>query len=263
MSGKFDGKVALVTGAGGGIGQATALAFSREGANVVVCDISEQGGKETVRSIKEQGGQAVFVQTDVRKFDDAKMMVAAAESSFGRLDLAHNNAGIDGEFVSIVQCSEENWDNVIATNLKSVWAAMKFEIPLMLKSGGGVIVNTGSTASLFGYRVMGHYVASKHGVAGLTKTAALECSKRNIRINCLCPGVIRTRMIDDYVKGVPEVEAAMIGMEPVERMGTPEEIANTVLWICSNEASFMTGAIVPIDGGISAQSGNYPPVPDF
>lgn len=251
-----------MTGAGGGIGRATAVAFAREGAKVVCADIDERGGVETVKMIEAAGGEATFIRTNVAKMADVKAAVELVSARYGKIDFAHNNAGIDGEFIPLVDCSEENWDNVINVNLKSVWAGLKYEIAAMRKTGGGAIVNTGSTASMFGYRTMTHYVASKHGVAGLTKAAALEASLLGIRVNCVCPGVIATKMISDYVQSVPEVNAAMTAMQPMNRMGKPEEIAETVLWLCSDAASFITGAVIFADGGISAQSGPYPPMPN-
>lgn len=262
MAERFVGKAGLVTGAGGGIGRATALAFAREGARVVCADIDEAGGEETVELIKQAGGEASFTKTNVAKTAEVKSMVDFALERYNRLDFAHNNAGIDGEFAPIASCTEENFDNVIGVNLKSVWSGLKYEIPVMTRQGSGAIVNTGSTASLFGYRTMAHYVASKHGVAGLTKAAALECSLTGVRVNCVCPGVVATKMISDFVKDVPEVGEMMAAMQPINRMGQAEEIANAVLWLCSDDASFVTGAIINVDGGIAAQSGPYPPMPE-
>jgi NAD(P)-dependent dehydrogenase (short-subunit alcohol dehydrogenase family) len=262
MADRFAGKSGLVTGAGGGIGRATAIAFAREGARVACADIDVAGGEETVALIQDAGGDACFIATDVSRTADVKAAVDFAVERLGRLDFAHNNAGIDGQFTPIATCSEENFDHVIGVNLKSVWAGLKYEIPVMAGQGSGAIVNTGSTASLFGYRTMAHYVASKHGVAGLTKAAALECSLTGVRVNCVCPGVIATRMISDFVKDVPEIREAMTSMQPVNRMGAAEEIAATVLWLCSDEASFVTGAIISADGGVAAQSGAFPPMPE-
>lgn len=261
MTRRFEGKAGLVTGASGGIGRATAVAFAREGAHVVCADIDDRGGSETVRTIEAAGGKAVFIPTDVSRLADVRAAVQLVSTTYGRIDFAHNNAGIDGQFVPIMDCSEENFDHVIGVNLKSVWAGLKYEL-LAMRESGGAIVNTGSTASMFGYRTMAHYVASKHGVAGLTKAAALEGSLLGIRVNCVCPGVIATRMISDYVQSVPEVNAAMTAMQPMNRMGKPEEIAETVLWLCSDAASFVTGAVVFADGGVAAQSGSYPPMPE-
>jgi len=262
MGKRFVGKAGLVTGAGGGIGRATAIAFAREGAQVVCADIDAVNGAETVGLIRDSGGEALFVKTDVARSADVKSMVDFTVENFGRLDFAHNNAGIDGEFATIESSTEENFDNVIGINLKSVWLGLKYEIPINAEQGSGAIVNTGSTASLFGYRTMSHYVASKHGVVGLTKSAALECSLMGIRVNCVCPGVVATKMISDFVKDVPEVFQAMSSMQPINRMGEAEELANAVLWLCSDEASFVTGAILNVDGGIAAQSGPFPPMPE-
>lgn len=262
MPGNFHGKVALVTGGGSGIGRATAQAFAREGAKVVVVDIAPPGGEETVRMVRTGGGEAIFVAADVSKARDAEAMVKKALETYGRLDCAHNNAGIDGDFATVVSCTEENWDRVLGINLKSVWLGMKYEISEMQKQGCGAIVNTASVAALVAYRTMGAYVASKHGVIGLTKTAALEYAHRGIRVNAVCPGVIRTSMIDAFIAGDPEKERNMAAMEPIGRMGTPEEVAQAVLWLCSNAASFVTGAALMVDGGIVAQSGSYPPVPE-
>ena len=262
MSGQFSGRVALITGGSSGIGRATGLAFAREGAKVVLADIDTRGGQETMRLIKQAGGEAIFVKADVSRAEDVKNMVETAIQTFDRLDFAHNNAGIDGEFASIVANTEENFDHVIGVNLKSVWLGMKYEIPEMRKRGGGVIVNSSSVAGLVAFRTMGPYVASKHGVIGLTKTAALEYSNHGIRVNAICPGAIRTPMIDAFIDNDPQTEANMSALQPIGRMGRPEEVANLVLWLCSEAASFVTGAAIAIDGGIVAQSGHFPPMPE-
>ncbi len=262
MSGQFSGRVALITGGSSGIGRATGLAFAREGAKVVLADIDTRGGQETMRLIKQAGGEAIFVKADVSRAEDVKNMVETAIQTYDRLDFAHNNAGIDGEFASIVANTEENFDHVIGVNLKSVWLGMKYEIPEMRKRGGGVIVNSSSVAGLVAFRTMGPYVASKHGVIGLTKTAALEYSNHGIRVNAICPGAIRTPMIDAFIDNDPQTEANMSALQPIGRMGRPEEVANLVLWLCSEAASFVTGAAIAIDGGIVAQSGHFPPMPE-
>jgi NAD(P)-dependent dehydrogenase (short-subunit alcohol dehydrogenase family) len=263
MERQFDGKVALVTGGSSGIGRASSIAFARNGARVAVADIDVEGGNRTVDMINSmQGSSAFFIKADVTKASDVQSMVETAVRTYGRLDYAHNNAGIDGDFITIVQGSEENFDRVIATNLKSVWLGMKHEIPQMRKQGGGAIVNTASVAGLVAYRTMGVYVASKHGVIGLTKTAALECSRIGIRVNAVCPGAIRTAMIDAFIAGNQETEAHMNGLQPIGRMGKPEEVASAVVWLCSDAASFVTGAALAIDGGIVSQSGDFPPVPE-
>ena len=247
------GKVAIVTGAASGIGRESALAFARAGAKVVAADITVDGGEETVRMIKDMGGEAVFVQVDVTKADEVKGMVDTAVATYGRLDYAHNNAGIEGIAGPCVACTEENWDRTININLKGVFLCCKYEIPEMLKAGGGSIVNTASVAGLVGFGGIPAYTASKHGVAGLTKTIALDYAKENVRCNAVCPGVIHTPMIDRFTGGDPAAMEAMIATEPVGRLGKPEEIADAVVYLCSDEASFITGAAIPVDGGFVAQ----------
>jgi NAD(P)-dependent dehydrogenase (short-subunit alcohol dehydrogenase family) len=262
MSRQFEGKVVVVTGGSSGIGRATSIAFAREGARVVYGDIDVKGADDTMGMIKEVGGEAHFVKTDVSKAADVKALVDKAINTYDRLDYAHNNAGIDGEFASIVANTEENFDHVIGVNLKSVWLGMKYEIPEMRKRGGGAIVNTSSVAGLVAFRTMGPYVASKHGVIGLTKTAALEYSNFGIRVNAICPGAIRTPMIDTFINNDPVTEANMSALQPVGRMGKADEVANLILWLCSDASAFITGAAIAIDGGIVAQSGHYPPMPE-
>ena len=247
------GKVAIVTGAASGIGRESALAFARAGAKVVAADITVDGGEETIRMIKDLGGEAVFVQVDVTKADEVKGMVEMAVATYGRLDFAHNNAGIEGIAGPCVACTEENWDRTININLKGVFLCCKYEIPEMLKAGGGSIVNTSSVAGLVGFGGIPAYTASKHGVAGLTKTIALDYAKENIRCNAVCPGVIHTPMIDRFTGGDPAALEAMTATEPVGRLGKPEEIADAVVYLCSDEASFITGAAIPVDGGFVAQ----------
>ena len=251
--GKFDGKVAIITGASSGIGRAAALAFAREGAKVVVADVLVAGGDETVRMVKKAGGQAIFVKTDVSRAADVQTMVEKAVRKYGRLDYAFNNAGIEGEPAPIADSSEKNFDRVIGINLKGVWLCMKYEIPEMLKHKGGAIVNCSSIAGLVGFAGVTPYAASKHGVVGLTKTAALEYAKAGIRINAVCPGIIRTPMIERFTGGKAEAEAQLTAGEPVGRIGTPEEIAEAVVWLCSDAASFMTGHPMVVDGGWVAQ----------
>ncbi len=262
MRDQFVGKVALVTGGASGIGHTTSLTFAEEGAKVVVVDINEEGGKSTASMIKEAGGDALFVQADVANASEVEALVEKSVSSYGRLDFAHNNAGIDGDFALLEDHSEANFDRVIDVNLKAVWLGMKYEIPQMVAQGGGVIINTASTAGLIGYRTMGIYCASKHAVVGMTKSAALENSTKNVRVLAVCPGAIRTPMIDEFVGGNPEIEAAMNGLQPIGRMGKPQEIANLVTWLCSDAASFMTGAAIPIEGGAVSQCGFFPPNPE-
>lgn len=253
MSGTLEGKVALVTGAGSGIGRASALVFAREGAKVVVSDVVSEGGKETVRLIEEAGGTGFFVEGDVSVAADAQTIAHTAEEQYGRLDYAFNNAGIEGIQAPTAEGTEENWDRVLAVNLRGVWLCMKYEIPIMLKQGGGAIVNTASVAGLVGFPNISAYNASKGGVIQLTKTAALEYAQQGIRVNAVCPGVIRTPMVERFLGGSPEVEAQYVAMEPVGRLGLPQEIAEAVVWLCSDAASFVTGHAMVVDGGLVAQ----------
>jgi NAD(P)-dependent dehydrogenase (short-subunit alcohol dehydrogenase family) len=253
MAGRVDGKVALVTGAGSGIGRATALVFAREGAKVVVADVVVDGGEETVRQIKAAGGEAIFVKADMAKAAEVEAMVQKAVTTYGRLDCAHNNAGIEGATGRTADYREEDWDRVIRVNLTGVWFCMKYEISQMLKQGGGAIVNTASDAGLLGVPQMPAYVASKHGVVGLTKTAALEYAKSGIRVNAVCPGVIKTPMVERITGQRAGRAERMAAVEPVGRMGKPEEIAEAVVWLCSEAASFVTGLPMSVDGGIAAQ----------
>lgn len=251
METEFKNKVVIVTGGAFGIGRATALAFAKKGAKVVVVDWKEN--TETIDLIKKSKGEALFIKCDVSKSSDVKAMVSKTIATFGRLDFAFNNAGIEGESASVQDCSEENWDKTIGVNLKGVWLCMKYEIQEMIKQRKGVIINCSSVAGLVGFAGSPAYVASKHGVIGLTKTAALEYAKDGIRVNAVCPGVIKTAMIDRLTGEKEEVEKKFIGLEPMARMGKPEEIANTVVWMCSDEASFVTGHAMAVDGGFVAQ----------
>jgi len=253
MAGLVEGKIALVTGGGSGIGRATALTFAREGAKVVVADVVVDGGEETVRLIKAAGGEAMFVKADMAKAAEVEAMVQKAVATYGRLDCAHNNAGIEGATGRTADYREEDWDRVISINLTGVWFCLKYEIAQMLKQGGGAIVNTASDAGLLGVPQMPAYVASKHGVVGLTKTAALEYAKAGIRVNAVCPGVIKTPMVDRITGQRAGRAERMAAAEPVGRMGKPEEIAEAVVWLCSDAASFVTGLPMPVDGGIIAQ----------
>jgi NAD(P)-dependent dehydrogenase (short-subunit alcohol dehydrogenase family) len=253
MAGLVDGKIALVTGAGSGIGRATALVFAREGAKVVIADVVADGGEETVRLIKAAGGEAVFVKADMAKAAEVEAMVQKAVATYGRLDCAHNNAGIEGATGRTADYREEDWNRVISINLTGVWLCMKYEISQMLKQGGGAIVNTASDAGLLGVPQMPAYVASKHGVVGLTKTAALEYAKSGIRVNAVCPGVIKTPMVERITGQRAGRAERMAAVEPVGRMGKPEEIAEAVVWLCSDAASFVTGLPMAVDGGIAAQ----------
>jgi NAD(P)-dependent dehydrogenase (short-subunit alcohol dehydrogenase family) len=246
-------KVALVTGAGSGIGRASALTFARAGARVVVVDVVIAGGEETVRLIKAAGGEAIFVKADMAKAVEVEAMVNTTVAAFGRLDCAHNNAGIEGVTATTADYPDDDWDRVININLKGVWLCMKYEIPQMLKQGGGAIVNTASGAGLAGVPRMPAYVASKHGVVGLTRTAALEYAKAGIRVNAVCPGVIQTPMVERVTSRRPGMIEKMIAAEPIGRIGKPEEIAEAAVWLCSEAASFVTGHAMSVDGGALAQ----------
>jgi NAD(P)-dependent dehydrogenase (short-subunit alcohol dehydrogenase family) len=252
MPGLLDGKITLVTGAGGGIGRATCLVLAREGAKVLVSDISTRRGRETVTLVQNAGGDAVFFKADVAREADCEALVAAAVSKWGRLDGAHNNAGISGLIVSVADDTEENWDRTLAVDLKGVWLCMKHQIRQMLKQGGGSIVNTASTAGLLGAIRMGAYAAAKHGVIGITKTAALEYARANIRVNAVCPGLVGTPPILQWMED-PDTRQRLLGQEPIGRPGKPEEIGNAVAWLFSDASSFVTGAAFPVDGGLTAQ----------
>jgi NAD(P)-dependent dehydrogenase (short-subunit alcohol dehydrogenase family) len=252
--GILDGKVAIITGAASGIGRATALIFAREGAKLVLADLQEEAGAETARMVAGLGAQAHFIRVDVAKFTDAQAMVAEAVESYGRLDCAFNNAGIDGRGGLIHECTEENWNRVISINLTGVWMCMKAEITQILtQGGGGAIVNTSSIAGLAGGAGLPAYIASKHGVAGLTRAAALEYGRHNIRVNAVCPGPIRTPMLNKLLKRRDDIEAKLARAEPLRRLGEPSEIGETVAWLCSDRASFVHGLPMPVDGGFMAQ----------
>jgi NAD(P)-dependent dehydrogenase (short-subunit alcohol dehydrogenase family) len=246
---QFAGKVAFVTGAANGIGRAAALAFAREGASVVVADISESGNQEIGRLINDLGAQALAVRCDVSRSDDVRQALNATSERFGRLDFAFNNAGIEYKIQPAVDITEEEWDRIMDIDLRVVFVCMKHEIPLMLKQGGGAIVNTSSGAGVKGFKGGAAYVAAKHGVVGLTKAAALDYAHANICINAVCPGIIDTPMMDRFSGGTAEGREAVIAQEPIGRMGTPEEIAAAVVWLCSDAADFVVGTALIVDGG--------------
>ena len=252
--GSFAGKVAFVTGGGSGIGRAAALAFASEGAAVVAADVSEQGNQETARLIEDQGGRALAVRCDVTKAADVKAALDKAVETFGRLDFAFNNAGIEPKKPApTADYDEQEWNRIIDVDLRGVFLCMKHEIPLILKQGGGAIVNTSSGAGVIGIKGSPAYTAAKHGVIGLTKAAALDYAARNVRINAVCPGYIETPMMDRFTGGTPEGRAKVVAEEPVGRMGKPEEIAAAVVWLCSDAAAFMVGHAMVIDGGQTIQ----------
>ena len=253
MAGILKGKVVLVTGGGSGIGRATALRVAREGAKVMIADYVPEGAERTVKLIRDAGGEANCLVADVAVTRQVEMMVDKTVETYGRIDGAFNNAGIEGAIGDTAACTEENFDRVIAIDLKAVWLCMKYEIPQMLKQGGGAIVNTASIAGLLGFNNIPAYVAAKHGVVGLTRTAALEFAQKNIRVNCVCPGVIRTPMVERAIDKGGFTEAEVIAGEPIGRLGQPEEIAEGVLWLLSDASSFVTGHPLTIDGGWAAR----------
>jgi NAD(P)-dependent dehydrogenase (short-subunit alcohol dehydrogenase family) len=249
----FDGKVAIVTGAANGIGQATAAAFASRGASVLLADIDVERGEAVVARITDDGGTASFVRADVSNAADVKAMVDAAVERYGRLDYAHNNAGIVGGGATVVDMPEETWNQGIGVMLTGVFLCLKYEIPAILEQSGGAIVNTSSGAGIIGFPTMANYVAAKHGVIGLTKTAALEYASSGIRINAVCPGTARSKMVDDWIGGDPAKEAEVAALHPIGRIAEAEEIANAVLWLCSDAASFMIGHAMVVDGGYTIQ----------
>jgi NAD(P)-dependent dehydrogenase (short-subunit alcohol dehydrogenase family) len=246
---RFEGKVALVTGGAAGIGRTTALAFAGEGAKVVIADINVEGGEETVKMIRDTGGEAFFVKTDVRVAEEVKNMADKAVETFGRLDIAFNNAGINEDAITISRCAEDSWERMIDTNLTGVFLCMKYELPKMRKSGGGSIVNVASVMGLVGDGSHPGYSGSKHGVVGLTRTAAIVYAQAGIRINVVCPGPTLTGMISRLIEGNPEVERLLLSNIPMNRMAKPEEIARAVLFLCSDDASYITGHPLAVDGG--------------
>jgi NAD(P)-dependent dehydrogenase (short-subunit alcohol dehydrogenase family) len=245
----FVGKVAFVTGAGSGIGRTTSLAFAQEGASVVVADVSEQGNKETARMIEELGGQALAVRCDVTQSEEVRAALQQAVSAYGRLDIAFNNAGAEQKVNPTAEITEQEWDRIIAINLRGVFVCMKHEIPLMLDQGGGAIVNTSSGAGIRGFGGGAAYTAAKHGVIGLTKDSAVDYASSNIRVNAVCPGIIDTEMMQRLTGGTAKGRDRVIAQEPIRRMGTPEEVAAAVLWLCSDAASFVVGHAMIVDGG--------------
>lgn len=253
MTKRLENKVVLVTGGSSGIGRASALASAREGANVIIADVDTEGGKETLRLIKEIGAEAIFVKADVSIVADVDTLIKKAVETYGRLDCAFNNAGVEGTGVSTADYQEEDWDRLMRINLKGVWVCMKYEIRQMLRQKNGAIVNTSSIFGLVGSENKTAYAASKHGVIGLTKSAALEYVKAGIRINAICPSFIRTPMIERNIANKPGFEAYSLALSPAGRFGSPAEVAEAVVWLFSDAASFVTGFPMAVDGGFVAQ----------
>ena len=252
MTKELEGKVGLVTGGTSGIGRETAVLFAKAGVKVVVAGRREREGNETIELVRAAGGEGLFQKADVSKASEVEALIQKAVERFGRLDVAFNNAGIEGVWVPIVRQSEEDWDRTININLKGVWLCLKYEIKQMLKQGGGgSIVNMASVTGLVGGAGAAAYSASKHGVVGLTKSAALETARSGIRINAVCPAVIETPM-GERLFGAPAVHKSVVGLHPIGRFGRPAEIAEAVVWMCSDRASFMTGQSLILDGGFLA-----------
>jgi NAD(P)-dependent dehydrogenase (short-subunit alcohol dehydrogenase family) len=249
MGNRFEYKVSIITGGASGIGRSAALAFAAQGAKVVIADV--QDGAETLSLVKKAGGEGIFIKCDVSQDSDVKAMVDKTVETYGRLDFGINNAGIEGVQTPLQNLAEVDWDKTIGINLKGIWLCMKHEIPYILQQRNGAIVNTSSIAGVIGFANMAAYVASKHGVAGLTKVAALELAKTGMRVNAICPGVIHTPMVDRALN--PEIEKAYTAMIPMGRMGRPEEMAETILYLCSESASYVTGQVLIADGGWVAQ----------
>lgn len=252
MAGSLKNKIAMVTGGGSGIGRSACQLFAREGAKVVVADVQVQNGKETVHLIKQAGGQAMFVECDVSKATEVEVMIDKCVKTYHRLDCAFNNAGILGQMGITAECTEENYDRVMCVNLKGIWLCMKYEIPQMLKQGSGAIVNMGSNAGMRGVPNLPIYGASKAAVVFMTRSAALEYAKTGIRINSVCPGLISTPMVQKQAIDDPEAIKNYVAESPLGRMGTPEEIAEAVVWLCSDAASYVLGYPMVVDGGTIA-----------
>lgn len=250
---EFKGKVAIVTGGTSGIGRAAAVAYAREGAKVVVAGRRAAEGEETVRLLRAEGGEGIFVPTDVAQEAQVKNLIGRTLQQFGRLDFAFNNAGIEQTPTPFLEQTVETYNQVMDINVKGVWLSMKYEIPAMLKTGGGSIVNTSSGLGVIGMPGVEIYVASKHAVIGLTKSAALEFGKQGIRVNAILPGVIETEMFQRFAGEKPELRAQLTAMHPIGRIGKSEEIADAAIWLSSSKSSFVTGHSLLVEGGLTAQ----------
>ena len=251
--GILEDRVAIVTGGGGGIGGTAAQIFAREGAKVVVGELNEQDGQQVVEAIRSSGGEATFVKTDVAKREDVSALVAAAKDNYGRLDAAFNTAGVSGPLQPLVGYPDEWFERVIDVNVRGTWYCLQEQIPAMIESGGGSIVNTSSGLGVVGAPGMPAYTASKHAVMGLTQAAAIENAAAGVRVNALLPGIIDTKMPSDLTAGAPEVMDVLIAAMPIGRLGKPEEVAEAAVWLCSERASFVTGHGLAVDGGYLAQ----------
>ncbi|WP_050031423.1 glucose 1-dehydrogenase [Natrinema altunense] len=248
MADQFKGKTVIVTGAGSGIGRAAAKRFASGGANVVVADLDPEGGRKTVTQIEMTGGEATFVDVDVTDESSVERMVERTRETYGGLDIAHNNAGIEGENAPLTEQTMENWTQVLAINLTGIWLAMKYELPELVAGDGGAVVNTSSIAGL---AADGNapYTASKHGVVGLTKAAAVRYAEKGVRINAVCPGVVKTPMVERTIEENPDAVEAITNEQPLRRMAEPDEIAASVAWLASDDASFVNGHALPVEGG--------------
>lgn len=250
---EFEDGVALVTGAAAGIGRAIALGFAEHGARVVVSDVDDEGGEQTAAAIEDDGGEALYVHADVSSHDEVEELFETIDDRYGGLDYACNNAGIEGEMGPTGECSLDAWKQTLSVNLDGTFYCLKQELQRMVPNETGAIVNISSVAGFSGFPGMAPYVTSKHGIVGLTKTAALDYAETGVRVNTVCPGVIDTEMIDRATQGDAETRQQYIAMEPVGRMGEPEEVAESVLWLCSEKASFVTGETLAVDGGFLAR----------
>lgn len=250
---QLDGKIALITGGSSGIGRETAVLFAQHGASLAIADLNPDGGQDTVQLIREAGGTAVFIQTDVAQAAQVENMVNEVMREYGRLDIAFNNAGIEGAPVRTMDVTEAEFDQILAVNAKGVWLCLKYEIQQMLRQGSGSIINTASVAGLIGAHSMSAYAASKHAVVGLTRTAAVEYARKGIRINAVCPAIIRTAMVERAIAQLPQLEHGAIQNNPSRRLGNPNEVAQAVLWLASDASSFTTGTTLTVDGGLTAQ----------